>query len=214
MRSRWHYRTSRRIACEVGYGDCPARWIAVGNAAVDLRHWRRDCAHGMTRMHERTARPAVETEVAQAQWRSWIEHNERIARDWLTHLPDKHVGLYFLGVSLHAVQDRQAHLGMTLAEHAQRYLKRDDPDVVQDALVRGEAVTRTFLRAFMATNSAWQRRPCCRSPASAYRAFLQPPDGQPLDADVAGYLWQGMRWLRSEPPIVRWPQPAPESPTT
>jgi len=214
LRSRWHFETTRRIACELGYGDCPALWLAVGNSAVDLRQWKRDCAHAITAMNERTGSPAFSIEVAQAHWMSWIEHNERLARDWLTRVADQHAGYYFLGVSLHAIQDRQSHQGMTMAEHARRYLRWDDPDLVPDALVRGEIVTRQFLAAFIEMTAASDRRTCCRSSSSAYRAFVQPPDGTPMDTDVAGYLWQGLRWLHTAPPLVRWPQPTLETPTT
>jgi hypothetical protein len=214
LRSRWHFNTSQRIARELGYGDCVARWIAVGNAAVDVRHWRRDCAHGMTHMHEGTGLPALALDVAQAHWKSWIEHNERLAHDWLTRVPDQHAGYYFLGVALHAIQDQECHLGMTIAEHARRYLRRDDPDLVPDALARGEVVTRQYLGRLIETTPAPDRRTCCQSSSSAYRAFVRPPDGTPMDTDVSGYLWQGVRWLRTEPPIVRWPQPTLETPTT
>jgi hypothetical protein len=212
VRSGWHFRTSRRIARELGYGDCAALWIGVGNAAVDLRYWRHDDAHGMTPMDARTALPALALDRAEANWRVWIERNERTARDWLTGTPNKPSGFYFLGMALHAVQDVESHMGMTIAEHARRYLKRDDPDVAGDALARGEVVTRQFLNAFRDTAPRSHRTGCRHPRALAYRAWLRPPDRAPIDADVAGYLWQGVKWLREEPPVVRWPPSLLERP--
>jgi hypothetical protein len=110
-------------------------------------------------------------------------------------------------MALHALQDRQAHLGMTNAEHAWLYLRRDDPDLVTDALARGEVVTRHFLTAFIQTTLGRAHPRRCH-PWAAFRGLVDPPDSAQIDVDLPGYLWNGFRWLRTGPPIVRWPPPS------
>lgn len=204
MKGSWHFAVSQRIALELGYSRYAALALAVGDVGVDLRHWRRDCAHGMTSMDPHTGLPTVAPRQAQIDWRTWIDTNLRKGRHELESRSDCSVGLYFVGMALHAVQDCEAHGGMTNAEHAKRYLNRTDPDLDPHALARGERATRSLLAGIFGADSVRLHR-CAGRRSSAYQGIFRPPDGARVDIDPVGFLWQGMKWLHGDPPIVRWP---------
>jgi hypothetical protein len=195
---------SRAIALQLGYGRGAATSIAIGNISVDLRHWNRYCAHGMTSMDPHTGEPTLGLPDAQEDWRRWIELNVNRARQELEPGADCHIGHYYLGMALHAIQDREAHAGMTNAEHAKRYLNRTDPDLDGAALARGRLVTHKFLAGFAAAGPGGIRNCKCGA-ANAYSMLIHPPDRARMDMDALGFLRQAVKWLQRDPPVVRWP---------
>jgi hypothetical protein len=200
----WHFAETRRIAQEVGFAPCQALWLAIGDCSVDLRHWTTDCAHGMTPVDTHTGQPTIDPDIARAGWQAWIDHHVRRASQQLEDRPHAHAPLYFMGLALHAIQDQEAHQGMTNTEHARRSVVGDDPDVAPAALERGAAVTCDALERFarqIRVDAAAHSR--CHT-RRAYAAFVWPPERAPMNINVASFVWLGRQWSRREPTVIRW----------
>jgi hypothetical protein len=196
-------------ARDLGFDWCASLYLAEGNLDVDLRYWGEENKpkHGMTPSDPKTGKPTMTAVESEAAWREWIETAGGRARDRLAQ-GDCRSALYYLGQALHAVQDREAHQGMTNPEHSVLELKRKSPDEDKDARDRGRRQTRKFLEAFLAELTGAEQsvlKACkCGKRLRVRRPrlnFVGPVE----------FKLQGVEFIlnRRDPPTVRWPKTEP-----
>jgi hypothetical protein len=198
----YHIDTTYEIARRLGFGHCAALFMAEGNMDVDLRHWDDEHMHGMT-ADPKTGKPTSDPRVAEEEWRKWIDENKAKGKSQIES-GDCRAALYYLGMALHSIQDREAHKGMMNPEHSVLELRGRSPDNDKAAKKAAEKETQKFLEEFLAGLPAALRQALKRCRCGKKLTVDRPPLN--MDGPVEFKL-EGAEYIlrHRKPKIVRWP---------
>lgn len=210
----WHIDETGKIARELGFGWCACLCLVHGNADVDLKHWGDEHAHGMTKAKD-DGTPTESAADAEKAWQKWVDDNLRDAKKEIEAGRCCNA-LYKLGRAIHSIQDREAHQGMTNAEHSVLEWEGDSPDDDAAGKRRAKKRTKELLEAFLASLTGAQRTALKRCKCSDALTVA----GDPYDFDPIGFKTIGILLLigRKRPKHVQFPpskkpvMPAEEEP--
>lgn len=140
-----HYQVTEDVAREFGFSRPAQLLLADAVIDPDFYEWRDAAAHAQTDNDPQGKQSETEA-TAIRDLSAWLNHKlGKVSQNLQTgHTRE---ALYWLGYSLHAVEDLAAHEGITNAQHAFLSATDHNPDLRPEALIQARAFAKKFLWA-------------------------------------------------------------------
>lgn len=138
-----HYQVTKDAAREFGFTIQAQRLLADASMDPDYYAWGEASAHGQTANDEQGNQSVTEAEAVE-QFYAWLDDKlARVKQELAAGRPRN--ALYWLGYSMHAVEDLSPHQGITNAQHAWLSSSGQNPDERPEAVSQARIFARQYL---------------------------------------------------------------------
>lgn len=140
-----HYQVTEDLAREFGFSRPAQRLLADAAMDPDYYDWKQAAAHAQT-SNDLQGKQSETQEEAKEQLYAWLDDKLDKVQAQL-QLGHPREALYWLGYSLHAIEDLASHQGITNAEHSYLSAMGHNPDLQPGVLNRAHDLSKAYLWA-------------------------------------------------------------------